>query len=81
MRSIEQLTQEVLSLPNISRAHLAKKLVESLEVDTDAIVAAARVDEASRLRDKLGASALQPISGEEALAQVLHRLISSNEQT
>jgi hypothetical protein len=79
MRSIEQLTKEVLSLPNLTRAHLAQKLVESLAVDTDAIVAAARVDEASKLRDELRTGAAQPISGEEALSQVLHRLISSNE--
>lgn len=81
MRSIEQLTQEVLSLPNLTRAHIAQKLVESLAVDTDAIVAAARVDEASKLRDELRNGSVQPISGEEALSQVLHRLISSNEQT
>ena len=35
MRSIEQLTQEVLSLPSASRALLADKLVESLEFDTN----------------------------------------------
>ncbi len=33
--SIEQLTQEVLSLPSAARALLAEKLVESLEFETD----------------------------------------------
>ncbi len=35
MRSIEQLTEEILSLPSESRALLADKLVESLEFDAD----------------------------------------------
>ncbi len=35
MRSIEQLTEEILSLPSESRALLADKLVESLEFDID----------------------------------------------
>ncbi len=51
MGSIEQLTEEILSLPSVSRALLADKLVESL-----------------------GDGSVQPISGEEALAQV-RRLI------
>ena len=37
MRSIEQLTEEILSLPSASRAILADKLVESLEFDTDSV--------------------------------------------
>ena len=40
MRSIEQLTKEILSLPNESRALLADKLVESLEFDTDSAIQA-----------------------------------------
>lgn len=35
MRSIEQLTEELLSVPSASRALLAEKLVESLEFNTD----------------------------------------------
>jgi|GEM_PF-889123 len=38
MRSIEQLTEELLSLPHAARALLAEKLVESLEFDTDSTV-------------------------------------------
>ena len=74
MRSIEQLTEEILSLPNVSRALLADKLVESLEFDTDSTIQAVWVTEAKRRRDEVRDGSVQPISGEEALAQV-RRLI------
>lgn len=70
MRSIEQLTEEVLSLPSASRALLAEKLVESLEFDTDPTIQAAWTTEAKRRRDEVRSGAVQPIPGEEALAQV-----------
>jgi hypothetical protein len=70
MRSIEQLVEEILSLPSASRALLADKLVESLEFDTDSAIQAVWVTEAKRRRDKVRDGSLQPISGEEALAQV-----------
>ena len=74
MRSIEQLTAELLSLPSASRALLADKLVESLEFDTDPTIQAVWVTEAKRRRDEIQDGSVQPISGEEALAQV-RRLI------
>ena len=74
MRSIEQLTAELLSLPSASRALLADKLVESLEFDTDPTIQAIWVAEAKRRRDEIQDGSVQPISGEEALAQV-RRLI------
>ncbi len=70
MRSIEQLTEEVLSLPSESRALLAEKLVESLEFDTDPAIQAVWTTEAKRRRDEVRSAAAQPIPGEEALAQV-----------
>lgn len=70
MRSIEQLTEEILSLPSASRALLADKLVESLEFDTDSAIQAVWVTEAKRRRDEVRGGSLQPIPGEEALAQV-----------
>jgi hypothetical protein len=70
MRSIEQLTQELLSLPSASRALLAEKLVESLEFDTDPAIQSAWLTEAKRRRNEIKTNAVQPISGEEALAQV-----------
>lgn len=74
MRSIEQLTEEILSLPNESRALLADKLVESLEFDTDSAIQAIWITEAKRRRDEVRDGSVQPIAGEEALAQV-RRLI------
>ena len=74
MRSIEQLTEELLSLPNESRALIADKLVESLEFDTDSAIQKAWVTEAKRRRDEVRDGSVQPIPGEDALAQV-RRLI------
>ncbi|NJM48991.1 MAG: addiction module protein [Alkalinema sp. RU_4_3] len=51
MQSIEQLTEDVLALPSLSRAILAEKLVESLEFDSDAMMQATWVTEAKRRRD------------------------------
>lgn len=76
MRSIEQLTEEILSLPSASRALLADKLVESLEFDTDPAIQAVWVAEAKRRRDEIRNGSVQPILGEEALAQV-RQLIES----
>jgi hypothetical protein len=74
MRSIDQLTEEILSLPSASRALLADKLVESLEFDTDSTIQAIWLSEAKRRRDEVRDGSVQPIPGEEALAQV-RRLI------
>lgn len=70
MRSIQELTEEILSLPSASRALLAEKLVESLEFDTDPTIQTAWATEAKRRRDEVRSDSVQPISGEEALAQV-----------
>jgi len=70
MRSIKQLTEELLALPNASRALLAEKLVESLEFDTDPIVQASWVTEAKKRRDQIRNGSVQSIPGEEALSQV-----------
>ncbi|MEM7761607.1 MAG: addiction module protein [Cyanobacteria bacterium P01_A01_bin.40] len=74
MRSIEQLTKEILSLPSAERAFLADKLVESLEFDTDSTIQSIWVTEAKRRRDEVRDGSVQPISGEQAMAQV-RRLI------
>ena len=70
MRSIEQLTEELLALPSLSRALLAEKLVESLEFDTDPTIQAAWINEAKKRRDRIRDGSVQPIPGAEALAQV-----------
>ncbi len=70
MRSIEQLTEEMLSLPSELRAILVDKLVESLEFDADSTIQAIWVTEAKRRRDEVRDASVQTIPGEEALAQV-----------
>jgi putative addiction module component (TIGR02574 family) len=70
MRSLEKLTEEILSLPSASRAMLAEKLVESLEFDTDPAIQAAWTTEAKRRRDEVRSGSVETIPGEEALAQV-----------
>jgi hypothetical protein len=70
MRSIEQLTEELMALPSLSRALLAEKLVESLEFDTDPTIQTAWVTEAKKRRDQIRNGSVQPIPGEEALSQV-----------
>jgi hypothetical protein len=70
MRSIEQLTEEILSLPNESRALLADKLVESLEFDTDSVIQTIWLTEAKKRRDEIRDGSVQPISGDEALSQI-----------
>jgi hypothetical protein len=75
MRSIEQLTTEVLALPSESRALLAKKLVESLAFDTDETLQEIWVTEAKRRRDEVREGTVTPISGEEGFAQVRQLLL------
>jgi Putative addiction module component len=70
MLSIEQLTEEILSLPSALRALLAEKIIESLEVDTDPTIQAAWINEAQRRRSEIRNVSVQTIPGDEALAQV-----------
>lgn len=63
-----------MSLPSESKALLADKLVESLEFDTDSALQAVWSTEAKRRRDEVRNGSVQPISGEDTLAQV-RRLI------
>jgi Putative addiction module component len=79
MRSIEQLTTEVLSLPSVSRALLAEKLVESLEFDPDSNLQATWVIEAKRRRDEVCNGTVTPIPGEAAFTQVKQLLLSQIE--
>ena len=74
MQSIEQLMKEILSLPSASRALLADKLIESLEFDTNSTIQTTWIAEAKRRRDEIREGLVQPILGEEGLAQV-RRLI------
>ena len=53
MLSIEQLTQEALSLPSASRAKLAEELVQSLEFDIDPVIQTTWVNTAKQRRDEI----------------------------
>jgi hypothetical protein len=70
MRSLEKLTEELLSLPNAERALLAEKLVESLEFDLDPEIQTAWTNEAKKRRNEVKNASVNTISGEEGLAQV-----------
>lgn len=67
---MEQLTEEILSLPSASRALLADKLVESLEFETNSSIQEIWLTEAKRRRNEVRDDSVQPIPGEQALAQV-----------
>ncbi len=70
MRTIEQLTEEILALPSGSRALLAERLVESLASDIDPKIQATWVAETKGRRDEVRDGTVQPIPGKDALAQV-----------
>ncbi|GAB4206819.1 MAG: hypothetical protein Fur006_64230 [Coleofasciculaceae cyanobacterium] len=76
MASVEQVMKEALSLPSALRAWLAEKLVESLKFDMDGTLQTLWVTEAKQRRDEIRSGLVQPIPGEEALAQV-RRLLDS----
>jgi hypothetical protein len=76
MASVEQVMKDALSLSSPLRALLAEKLVESLEFDVDDTVQTLWFNEAKQRRDEIRSGVVQPISGEEALAQV-RRLLES----
>ncbi len=66
----EQLAEQAMTLPSESRARLADRLVESLDVDELGPVDRLWVSEARRRRDEVRTGQVQPISGEDALGQV-----------
>lgn len=70
MLSIEQITQEALSLPHPLKVLLVEKLIESLEFDVDEAVQAVWTTEAHKRRNEIRSGTVQPIPGEEALSQV-----------
>jgi putative addiction module component len=70
----EQLAEEAMTLPSESRARLADRLVESLDVDELGAVDQLWVSEATRRRDEVRTGKVQPINGEEALRKVRNSL-------
>lgn len=66
--SIEQLTKEALSLPQDMRLQLVESLLNSLEVDES--IQSEWLAEAKKRNNEIRNGLVQPIPGEEALAQV-----------
>ena len=67
--TVEQVTAEALHLPVSSRAELAEKLVESLDLSEDEIQQAWG-SEAVRRRDEVRSGKVKTIAGEEVFADV-----------
>lgn len=71
MLSIEQLTEQIMLLSSSDRALLAERIIESLSFDIGPVVRATWLAEAKMRGDEIRSSAIEPISGEAALSQVI----------
>ncbi len=68
--TIEQITEEALSLPSEARALLADRLVESLDPLKDGYIRQLWIAEARTRRDDVRTGLVGTIPGQEALARV-----------
>lgn len=68
--TIDQLTEEALQLPSATRALLAERLVESLDIAEADEIQKLWATEAIRRRDQVRSGHVQPIPGEQVLAEV-----------
>jgi putative addiction module component (TIGR02574 family) len=68
--TLDQLAEEAMQLPASSRALLAEKMVESLDAGERDEVERAWAAEAVRRRDEVRSGSVQPIPGEQVLAEV-----------
>jgi Putative addiction module component len=66
---VEKLTEAALSLPSDSRALLADRLVESLDLINDEFLRTLWVTEAVRRRDEIRSGAVQAIPAQHVLAE------------
>lgn len=66
----EQLAEQAMALPNESRARLADRLVESLDVGELGLIDNLWVAEAIRRRDEVRSGSIETIDGEDALRKV-----------
>jgi putative addiction module component (TIGR02574 family) len=69
-RTLEQLAEEAMQLPASSRALLAERMVESLDAAERDEVERAWATEAVRRRDEVRSGRVQPLPGEQVLAEV-----------
>jgi len=66
----EQLAEQAMALPSESRARLADRLVESLDVAELGAIDNLWVTEAIRRRDEIRSGSVEAIDGEDALRKV-----------
>jgi hypothetical protein len=66
----EQLAEQAMALPSESRAKLADRLVESLDVAELGAIDNLWVAEAIRRRDEVRSGSVETIDGEDALRKV-----------
>jgi putative addiction module component (TIGR02574 family) len=72
--TVEQLTEEMLSLPSEARALLADRLVESLDPAEDSHLRQLWAAEARRRREEVRSGLVKTVPGDEALARVRESL-------
>ena len=68
--TLDQLAEEAMQLPAASRALLGERMVESLDAGERDEVERAWAAEAVRRRDEVRSGSVQPIPGEQVLAEV-----------
>jgi putative addiction module component (TIGR02574 family) len=68
--TLEQLADEAMQLPAASRALLAEKMVESLDLAGTDETHRLWASEAIRRRDEVRSGRVQPLPGDEVLAEV-----------
>ena len=68
--SLDQLTEQAMQLPLASRAVLAEKLVESLDISQIDDLQKIWSTEAIRRRDEVRSGSVQPIPGDEVIEEV-----------
>lgn len=68
--TLNQVADEAMQLPPASRALLAERMVESLDVGERDEIQRVWAAEAIRRRDDLRSGRVQPVPGEEVLAEV-----------
>lgn len=70
--TVDQIYNDAMLLSNEAKALLAEKLVANLETYVDSAIEKSHLVEVKRRRDEIRSGKVQPIPGEEALAQVRH---------
>ena len=68
--TVEQLAEEAMQLPVASRAQLADKLVESLDLAEPDEIQRLWATEAIRRRDEIRSGQVKPLPGEQVMAEV-----------